>query len=67
MLQERLANLRQASAAEFPVRMAVAQLEQAQARLDGFSSQPEGVAPVHIEDREVALAIVKVSGNRVVA
>lgn len=67
MKQERLGNLRQAGAADFPVRMAIAMLEQERAILDGFRSQPEGLAPVRIEDREVALAIVNVLSGRVVA
>ena len=46
------------------MRCDVAQRDQAQASLNAFRLQPEGVASVHIEEREVALAVVKVTNGR---
>jgi hypothetical protein len=56
----RLQGLESRQAAEFPVRMAKAKLQQEQNRLDAFLRESGEQASVSIEEREIAVALVSV-------
>lgn len=58
--KQRLADLETRQAAEFPIRMARAKLRQEQNRLDAFLRDAGEAAPVMIDEREVAIALVSV-------
>ena len=58
--KQRLATLEQRAAAEFPIRMAQHKMAQEQNRLDAFMKQMGENAPLSIEERDIAVALLKV-------